>query len=129
MMHLNRRKFILASAAAIPLAGATAMTLSSALLSSPQHFIRGVGPELYDTALGKIFMETVLRGIDSSQIFHNLRAKFGVLEQWFGFASSLRAQAKEDYRTGRVMEVNGWLMPETAVHLSALAYLVQPDVR
>jgi hypothetical protein len=130
-MHLNRRKFIIGSVATVSAVGTAGLIAPSSLLTSPESFIREVDSRLYDTKLGQTYVEGKLKGQSKHGIFRKLSSKITVFDWLSGrtaLTHALQSEMENDYRNDRILTVNGWIMPETAVYLSALAYLAPPDV-
>lgn len=120
-MQVTRRQLVMGlAAAAAGLAAPGAYFLSPRPLA-PKAFLDGVSPNLYDAQLGRAYLSR--SPATAAQLMTRLEAKL----PWYGKApfleAALRDAMRADYASARILKINGWLLPETFIFLSALAAL------
>ncbi len=127
---LTRRNFILAAASSVFVTGFLGFTLKSRTVSkSPESLIGGIDTALYSEPIGRIFaadpqcppMQVLFEKVSGAL---GADASFNLIP----LNKRVRLRVAEDYKLKRAMVVNGWVLPEITVYLSALAIMVKRDV-
>lgn len=129
-MHLSRRTFILCAMSALSLTG-IASFFPSGFFRSPESFIKKLDPRFYDIALGEQYLRSYPQNAGKNALFGHLCSRLnltGGKDESAWLAHAIPRAIEEDCRKGHIVQLDGWLLPKTAVYLSALAASVEHHV-
>ena len=95
---------------------------------SPNNLFANISPDMYDINVGEIYLQTQKVAPSREDIYQKLSAKVPVYMQLYSPDRVLRKLIVDDLKSGKSVMIQGWILPETAALISALAALRKRNV-
>ena len=128
---VTRRVFLFRVLPGLALASAAALTFFPHLIIDkrtwPKKVLELLGPTAISGVIGKVYCSYALECSDIHALEERLRTLFErSSRKWLltqaEAAEFVKEMVAEDYKSGNIQEIRGWLVPETLLLLNAYAY-------